>query len=781
MLTTLAFALVGGATLVAFFASSEREIVARSGERRDAVAARVEMRTSAELGVAVKAIEEVDQAIQYGALDPDDADAVEARLFSELLDHLTLSDVTLTQAGPSGLTRQTSVFRATAEASSEIWTRRIRRGDGGLVAEVRRRPPSGALRVIPFEVEPGTPDNPTHHATFEVPLEPKNYGRLLWSDLSYSELDGTRPQAERRVVLSLQRTLADARGRFIGVFRVALFARTIDAIPRLGAEDVDPGGPAEVFLCDEQGRLLTRLRPDDALVSLGNDLRVDASRAPPEIAAALLHPGEGGPIVAAGTRWLATFRGIQGSQGWLVGIVVPETYYTRDLRRLRDRFLLTVLALTVLALVAGAAALRPVRSSLARVVDATARMRRFELAPAPTDAPLREMQEVMEGVERAKTSMRGLGKYVSMDLVRELHAANREPELGGELVDLSMMFTDIEGFTSLSERLAPDALAVALGAYLEAMTSGVRSTDGTVDKFIGDAVMAFWNAPRRLPDHALRACRAVLACMKATRELYASPAWKGLPALFTRYGIHTARVMVGHFGAPERLSYTALGDGVNLAARLEPLCKQYGVAALASEAVVTAVGDALAFRLVDVVAVKGKKEAVRVYELLDGDKTETHRAYEAAFEAYLARDFAVACELLQTLPDDPPAKVLAARCASMLAEPPPADWNGVTVAKTEMSPQLAGAGLPQPSRFTTTASRATDPGPRMAIMTRTTRYVNSSKPTRSNTPCRSGRLAVRMATIMLTMSGTVASRVSSPTTSAVPHSSSLYPTRMAWK
>jgi adenylate cyclase len=383
-----------------------------------------------------------------------------------------------------------------------------------------------------------------------------------------------------------------------------------------------------------------------------------------------------------------TFRPLKNTQSWQAGVVVPEEYYTRDLRALRDRFLGALVALTVLALLGGAAALRPVRRSLARVVEATGRMRRFELAPSTTEAPLREVAEVMEGVERAKTSMRALGKYVPMDLVRELHAANREPELGGELVELSMMFTDIEGFTTLSERLAPDALARALGLYFEAMTSGVRSTGGTLDKFIGDAVMAFWNAPTRRPDHARRACLAALACLRATRALYASAAWDGLPPLFTRFGLHTARVMVGHFGAPERLSYTALGDGVNLAARLEGLCKHYGVAALASEATVAQAKDELAFRLIDKVAVKGKHLAVRVYELLGAPsecapELELAGAYESALGAYFSRDFTRAREILRTLQDDPPSRVLAARCEALLVTPPPSDWDGVYVARSK--------------------------------------------------------------------------------------------------
>jgi adenylate cyclase len=690
--TTLTLALAGGGAFVAFFASSERSILARSSERREAVARRVEARTEAELHVAVTAVEDLERAARLGALPVDDADAVEGRFFSELLDHPTLDDVTFTHVGAQGFVWQMSVFRSAADPASALWTRRIRRDGASLVSELRRRPPDGALLAVSFEREPGTPPDPTTHDTYAETVAPANRGRLLWSDLAFSELDRMRPQGEQRVVLTLQKTVDDIPGHLSGVLRAGLLARTIDSLPRLGADDVDPGGPERVFLCDESGRLLTRLAADDTLESTGDDLRVHSSHVPPEIAAALAHPEYDGRIEAGGARWLVTFRAVPGSQDWRVGVVVPEAYYTRDLRELRDRFLTALAGLTLLFLVAGAIALRPVRRSLARVVDATARMRRFELERAPTDAPLREVVEIMEGVERAKTSMRTLGKYVSMDLVRELYAANREPELGGELVDLSMMFTDIEGFTSLSERLPPDALALALGAYLEAMTSAVRSLDGTVDKFIGDAVMAFWNAPRRLPDHPLRACRAVLACIQATRALYASPAWAGLPPLFTRHGVHTARVMVGHFGAPERLSYTALGDGVNLAARLEPLCKQYGVAALASESVVEAIarggggaldGGGVAFRRVDKVAVKGKQQAVVVYEILEGERTATVQAYEDAFAVYLARDFARAREMLRALPDDPPGQVLALRCATMMAEPPPQDWDGVYVAKTK--------------------------------------------------------------------------------------------------
>jgi adenylate cyclase len=681
-LTTLALAIAGGAAFAAFFASSQHAILARSAELREATALRVQERLSDELAVGSRALDSVERAMEVGALSADDVDAVEARLFSELLDHPTLSDLTLTHPGYNGLAWQVSVFRVSADPSSEVWTRRIRREGTELVQEVRRRARGAPLRAVPFEREPGTPADPTQHPTYSVTISPANYGHAIWSDLSWSELDHARPEVERRVVLTVQKAVEDSPRHLAGVLRAGLLARTIDALPALGVHDVDPQGAEQAFLCDERGRLLTRLAPGDPLVLLGDDLRIVPASVPTEMSTALSHTGRSGDFESGGQRWLVTFRVLPHTQQWQVGVLAPEAYYTRDLRSLRDRFLAALLTLTAIALVAGGLALRPVRRSLARVVDTTSRMRRFDLAPAPAEAPLREVAEVMEGVERAKTSMRALSRYVPMDLVRQLHAANREPELGGELVDLSLMFTDIEGFTSLSERLSPDELARALGHYLEAMTAGVRSTDGTVDKFIGDAVMAFWNAPRRLEDHARRACLAALACRKATRELYASEKWQGLPPLFTRFGLHTGRVMVGHFGAPERISYTALGDGVNLAARLEGLCKQYGVAMLASEAIVKAGGDGIAFRLLDKVAVKGKHEAVRVYELLE-EPLAAARTYEEALEAYFTRDFARALEAFRSLPDDAPSRVMAERCAAMAGDLPPSNWDGVYVARTK--------------------------------------------------------------------------------------------------
>jgi adenylate cyclase len=280
-------------------------------------------------------------------------------------------------------------------------------------------------------------------------------------------------------------------------------------------------------------------------------------------------------------------------------------------------------------------------------------------------------------------------KYVPIDLVRRLYDTGRDPVLGAELGEISLMFTDIADFTTHAETLPPDQLADALGRYLEVATRAVESTGGTVDKYIGDALMVLWNAPSADLQHPVSACRAALACAAATRDLCATPWWRaaGLPPWRTRFGIHTDRVLIGHFGAPDRLSYTAMGDGVNLAARLEGLNKVYQTTILVSDQVRRRAGDGFVFRRVDRVAVKGKSHAVDIHELLgwSGDPAVEARRpalarHELALTTAFERRFGEALALLAELPGDGPADVLAARCRTWMATPPPADWDGTWTA-----------------------------------------------------------------------------------------------------
>ncbi len=710
-LAALAIAMVVAGSFWLFLRDSRASILDFSERLRLTAAERVEGSVARALGTAQDALGNVARSLRVGALHADDLAALEVALYTELANSPRLAEVTFVRADVLGYDAvgeaelaprgrfQLSAFRA---ADGGLVTRLSRQTDTGFSLQTRDRKPDAVFDATPF-VDRGIGDDPTAHATFSVPITRQNSGRMLWSDLHYSELDAGQPKA--RVVLSVQQSVVDALGRVVGVVRIGLLTTDLDAISRLKVDPTDANDPHQIALLavsaagTHDARLVARIGPTDRIELVGDDLRVTPDHPPPEIAALLAsplvrgldpkHPKAGGELRVNGQRYLATLRELSvaagGTEGWLVAVVVPEAHYTRDLVRFEHLFLLVFGSTLAAVLLIGTLTLRIVQRGLGRLVSTTLRMRGFDFAPDAAGSRLREIDELMVGLERAKTAVRAMGKYIPLDLVRRLYERNEEPQLGGELRSLSLMFTDIEGFTSLAEHLPPDQLASHLGDYLEAVTSAVEAASGTIDKYIGDAVMAFWNAPTDLADHAKHACAAVLACKESTARLYASPAWRGLPPLVTRFGLHTAEVMVGNFGARSRLSYTALGDGVNLAARLEPLCKQYGVTVLASEAIARAARDEFVFRRVDRVAVKGKAQSIDVYELLGHrgaaiPNLAQAKRYEAAFEAYLKRDFSSASALLAAVKDDPPSAVLHARCEQFHAVPPPADWDGVHVA-----------------------------------------------------------------------------------------------------
>ena len=695
-LSLIALLLLALAALV--LDGSRRSILASAEKLRDATARRVEAQVRAQLDGAAGAAAGVERDIALGVIRLQDAGSVEAGLFRQLAANPNLAEVTFIAAERIGYAEdgaprlaargswQLSLFRPEAGGTdAPLLTRRISEG----TSRLRRRPRGGGVAEGPWTVE-GAAADPTRHATFLAAASKSVRGAPIWSDLAWSQLDDGVPPERRRVVVSVQKAVEDGEGRLLGVARAALLASAIDSVSELrGAE----GDAHRVFIADADGRLITRLSPGDRLTLVGDDLRIAPERLPQPVALALQGPllddGQGvertGELMVDGERWLATFRALAGSQEWFAGIVVPESAYTRELHALRLRLLAGCAAIIAVIVLGGAAALLALRGGLGRISGSASRMRTLDFAAAPARSSFRDVEEVLSGLEQAKTALRGMGKYAPLDVVRELYAQNLEPVLGGEIRELSILFTDLQGFTSLSERLTPDALAHALGLYLDAMTEAIRSCGGTIDKFIGDSVMALWNAPAPRAGHARLACDAILACKAATSALYLSPAWAGLPPLRTRFGVHRDQVMVGHFGAPERFSYTALGDGVNLASRLESLCKQYEVDAIVSETVVSAAGPDFAFRKLDRVAVKGRSEGVIVYELAGpaGEQTQAMLAYELALESYLRRDFAGAIARLSQHPEDGPSRILRKRCEELLARPPPPHWDGVHIASTK--------------------------------------------------------------------------------------------------
>ncbi len=205
-------------------------------------------------------------------------------------------------------------------------------------------------------------------------------------------------------------------------------------------------------------------------------------------------------------------------------------------------------------------------------------------------------------------------QYLSPAVIEQLIAHPERLTLGGEKRELTIFFSDVQGFTGISEALTPEDLTALLNEYLSAMTDIIQEEGGTIDKYEGDAIIAFWNAPLPLEDHALRGVRAALRCQAKLAEMRPSVRARIGKDMFMRVGMNTGHAVVGNMGSKNRFDYTMLGDQVNLAARLEGINKQFGTYTMISAAVVQKIGGAFPARELSRVAVVGRKEPVTVFE-----------------------------------------------------------------------------------------------------------------------------------------------------------------------
>ncbi len=274
---------------------------------------------------------------------------------------------------------------------------------------------------------------------------------------------------------------------------------------------------------------------------------------------------------------------------------------------------------------------------------------------------------------------RAFATYVSPALVDEIIANPDALKLGGDRRDITILFTDLAGFTSLAEKLPAEEVAALLNRHLSEMTDIVIAHGGTVDKFIGDAVMAFWGAPIADPEQSRHALEAAVAMQAATARFGAQLAKEGGPEIRMRVGLHRGECIVGNLGGNARFEYTAIGDAVNLASRLEGANNAYGTGILASDAVVDAVAGVIAVRPVDVVRVKGRSQPVSLYTPCDDAKLAASTAAALAHFRSGRWDDAAASyrAIANDWPDDPVARVFIARLEAWRESGWPADWDGV--------------------------------------------------------------------------------------------------------
>jgi adenylate cyclase len=392
--------------------------------------------------------------------------------------------------------------------------------------------------------------------------------------------------------------------------------------------------------------------------------------------------------------YLARFQPVKGPlHNLIIAMAYPYDQVFGSANRLRTRLLVVglvaIAAGAIIVLLVSGRVTRPLRHLQSDV----ARIMRFDFEEPPIrGSRIGEILALDDAVAAMRTALRQFSRYVPSQLVQNLLTHRVQPELGGKRQPLTLLFSDVVGFTAMAENLDPEALTSMMSRYFSEVGAALVESGGTIDKYLGDAVMTFWNAPVEQPDHVRRACLGALEAAARVTKLNVAFEAEGLPIMPTRFGLHTGEVVVGTIGSVDRVNYTALGHVVNLASRIEGLNKRYGTTLLVSDAVRQAAGDDFLFRYVDSVVPLGAMEPIALYELLGlretlAEENDRVMLWDEACARYYARDWdgaqALFAKVLARWPDDRLCLLYRDRADLYRREPPPADWKGVERAETK--------------------------------------------------------------------------------------------------
>ena len=380
--------------------------------------------------------------------------------------------------------------------------------------------------------------------------------------------------------------------------------------------------------------------------------------------------------------------------GWRLATIIPEAEFLGPVEATLRRLILGLAVGALLAALASALLARKlIAAPLSRVVGEIRHVETFALDQVRRHpSRVKEIASLSGAIAEMAAGLSAFRKFIPADLVRALLRQGVEAKPGGAIQELSVMFVDIAGFTGLSERMG-DRLVPLLSRYLDLVSEVVVANGGTIDKFIGDAVMAFWGAPQPQADHAERCCRAALAIQRAIDDAGLVDDL-GQP-LRIRIGVNSGHMLVGNIGSELRLNYTVIGDAVNVASRLEGANKSYGTQILIGEATERLAHGAIVTREIDSIAVYGREEGVAVHELIGlADQVDVAQevsgwiaSYERGLAKYRAREFEGAIAdfdaVLDARPDDRPASIIRERCFHLRQAGSDPTWRPVVALNTK--------------------------------------------------------------------------------------------------
>ncbi|GIW23401.1 MAG: adenylate/guanylate cyclase domain-containing protein [Candidatus Sericytochromatia bacterium] len=372
---------------------------------------------------------------------------------------------------------------------------------------------------------------------------------------------------------------------------------------------------------------------------------------------------------------------------WFIVIAIPNSDFTSEIQEtIEDTFYLGIITLIVSTIISIYLSTR-ITKPLIEISNEMNKISNLEFEnDKKYNTLMKEIEIISNSLNLMKKGLKSFEKYVPSELVKILIKNNKEAVIGFENAQVSIFFSDVEDFTKISEKLSLNDLVNMMSEYLGELSEIIIKNEGTIDKYIGDAIMAFWNSPQIVENHPYKICKTALECIEKVKYLQNKWYQKGLPYFKTRIGLHIGNVLVGNLGSNKRINYTILGDSVNLTSRLEGLNKYYGTNIIISDSLYKEVKDEFLCRPLDVVSVKGKDIPLVIYELIcireraSDLQVKLVEYYTKALWFYKDKNFERALNVLIEINknfEDIASKKLLDRCNYFIKNPPGSDWNCV--------------------------------------------------------------------------------------------------------
>ena len=480
-------------------------------------------------------------------------------------------------------------------------------------------------------------------------------GKLYWSDIYTFGPTGDPGMIEAMPIY-------DKHGKLMSILGTDLTFRVLSKL--FEAQKFSPSG--QVFLINPEGKI-------EIPLGTSNPLTLEAYRhfSQTHDTSFILKSDHG--------SYLSHVRSfpVPLQKDWLIVITAPLDDFFGKIIKAREKAL--VLSLIIFA-IAGLIAVyfsKRISKPIVQLTREVDKIQRFDLgSETRVHSAIHEISLLDASIAAMRVTLRSFGRYVPKAIVKQLMERGQEIALGGEKKELTVFFSDIADFTPIAESLPIEEVMEGLASYFKILSTLILENQGTIDKYIGDSVMAFWGAPTELSDHAEKGCTVALLCQSRLKEFNFERQRAAKPPFLTRIGIHTGEVIVGNIGTEERMNYTVMSDVVNAAARLQQVNKIYHTSILISEEVNQKIGEQFLTRPLDVVSVKGKERQIKVYELVaqqggeksiapTPDQTELCQVFTKAYEAYSLGHFDEAKTLFTALssrfPDDFPTQMYIER------------------------------------------------------------------------------------------------------------------------